>query len=305
MFTRVAIIGPGLIGGSFGLALKARQLAARVVASGHPESLRKALDRGAIDEASETLEAAVAGADLVFLATPVLAILDLLERVHSAAAPGALITDAGSTKSRIATRAAGVFKSGGAASGSVFIGGHPMAGREQAGVEAASPDLFQNATWALTPWHRADLETERAHGFVACIESMGARPLVLDPDVHDEIVAWTSHLPQLVATALAASVGENVADPADLQLAGGGLRDTTRLAESSYRVWRDICLTNHENIAAGLTAFIAKLEDLRDGLTRRDLEAVFQSAQQMRASLLTPTKIDNFLELPGRANDTK
>jgi prephenate dehydrogenase len=297
MFKRVAIVGPGLIGGSFGLALKSRKLAARVVGcragAGRVETLRKALDRGAIDEAAESVEAAVAGADLVFLATPVLAILDLLDRVCGAAAPGALVTDAGSTKSRIATRAAEVFKSSGATLGSFFIGGHPMAGKEQTGVDAATPDLFQGATWALTPWHSADLETDRARDFVACIERIGARPLVLDADVHDEIVAWTSHLPQLVATALAASVGENVADPADLLLAGGGLRDTTRLADSSYRVWRDICLTNDENIAAGLTAFIAKLEDLRDGLTRRDLEGIFQSAQAMRGSLLSNTAVTN------------
>jgi prephenate dehydrogenase len=286
MLKRVAIVGPGLIGGSFGLALKSRRLATHIVGcragAGRAETLRKALDRGAIDEAAESVEAAVAGADLVFLATPVLAILDLLDRVRDAAAPGALVTDAGSTKSRIATRAAEVFKG----SAATFIGGHPMAGKEQTGVDAATPELFQGATWALTPWHSADLETGHARNFVACIEKMGAHPLVLDADVHDEIVAWTSHLPQLVATALASSVGENVADPADLQLAGGGLRDTTRLADSSYRVWRDICLTNDENIAAGLTAFIAKLEDLRDGLTRRDLEGVFKSAQEMRASLL-------------------
>lgn len=210
-----------------------------------------------------------------------LAILDLLDRVRNAAAPGAIVTDAGSTKSRIATRGAEVFEG----SGATFIGGHPMAGKEQTGIDVACADLFKGATWALTPWHSADLESEAARELVACIESIGARPLVLDADVHDEIVAWTSHLPQLVATALAATVGENVNDPADLQLAGGGLRDTTRLAESSYRVWRDICLTNNENIAAGLSAFISRLEDLRDALTRRELEAVFQRAQQMRAQL--------------------
>jgi prephenate dehydrogenase len=160
-----------------------------------------------------------------------------------------------------------------------------MAGKEQRGVEAATPELFAGATWALTPWHRSDLETPQARDFLACISAIGASPLVLDAAVHDEIVAWTSHLPQLASTALAATLGDGLSDAADLLLAGPGLRDTTRLARSSYRVWRDICLTNQENIQEALSAFIERLEQVRDGLKSRGLEEVFQSAQQMRISL--------------------
>jgi prephenate dehydrogenase len=152
-------------------------------------------------------------------------------------------------------------------------------------VDAATPELFAGATWALTPWHRADLETEQARDFLSCIEAVGAKPLVLDAAVHDEIVAWTSHLPQLASTALASTLADSLSDATDFLLAGAGLRDTTRLAGSSYRVWRDICLTNQENIEEALTAFIERLEQVRDGLKSRDLEQLFQSAQQMRLSL--------------------
>ena len=276
---RVAIIGAGLIGGSFGLALKKHDLARHIAGAGHSASTKRALDLGAIDEACDTVEAAVANADLVFLSAPVLAILDLLERVRAAAPPHAVVTDAGSTKERIAELAAKVFGDW----GSRFIGGHPMAGREQRGVEAATATLFEGATWALTPWRRADLEWPAARALVACIERLGAHPLILDAAVHDEIVAWTSHLPQLTASALAATVAENLSDPEDLKLAGAGLRDTTRLAGSSYRVWRDICLTNDGNIQDALSALIQKLETVRDNLKSRELEEVFHSAQQLRS----------------------
>jgi prephenate dehydrogenase len=279
---RVAIIGVGLIGGSFGLALKKHKLAQHIAGAGHSGSTKKALERGAIDEACDSVEAAVTGADLVFLSTPVLAIFDLLERIKNSVPIGALITDAGSTKEMICERAAGIYPR---SEGPLFIGGHPMAGKELRGLEAATPDLFTSATWALTPWHRADLETPQARDFLSCIEAIGAKPLVMDAAVHDEIVAWTSHLPQLASTALAATLDEGLSDAADLCLAGTGLRDTTRLAGSSYRVWRDICLTNQENIQDALSAYIEVLEQVRDGLKSRDLEQLFQSAQQMRASL--------------------
>jgi prephenate dehydrogenase len=292
---RVAIIGVGLIGGSFGLALKKHKLAQHITGAGGSKALalddaggrsgstKKALERGAIDEAADTVEAAVADADLVFLSAPVLAIFDLLERIRATVPTGALITDAGSTKEMICARAAGIYPHD--AGGPLFIGGHPMAGKEQRGVEAATPELFAGATWALTPWRRTDLETPQARGFLECVKAIGASPLVLDAAVHDEIVAWTSHLPQLTSTALAAALADGLSDTADLRLAGAGLRDTTRLAGSSYRVWRDICLTNSENIQEALSALIERLEQVRDGLKSRDLEQLFHTAQQLRISL--------------------
>jgi prephenate dehydrogenase len=277
---RVAIIGVGLIGGSLGLALKHSGFEGTIAGADHPAALKRARERGALDEAWEELEPAVAGADLVFLAAPILAILDLLGRVRRAAPDAAVVTDAGSTKTQICDRASTLF-----VEGPLFIGGHPLAGREQQGVEAANAGLFRGTRWVLTPQRVADLETPRGSVLLECIETLGAQPVVMDAEVHDQIVAWTSHLPQLTATALAATVLDNLDDPEDLRLSAAGLRDTTRLADSPYRMWRDICLTNSENLETALSALIQKLDDLRDNLRRRALEEEFRRARQLREHL--------------------
>ena len=278
---KVAIIGVGLIGGSFGLALKSRGFSGCVAGVGRSrQTLEQARARGAIDEAFEELEPAVAGAGLVFLAAPILAILDLLERVRRAAPENALVTDAGSTKAEIVDRAATLFSDA-----PLFIGGHPLAGREKRGVEAADAGLFMGARWVLTPLRRTQLETEPARDLLRWIERFGARPVILDAQLHDEIVAWTSHLPQMAATALASVVAENLEDLEDLRLSAGGLRDTTRLAESSYPVWRDICFTNTKNLEEALSSLIQKLEHLRDNLRSRALEEEFQRAHRLREDL--------------------
>ena len=275
-----AIIGVGLIGGSFGLALKSRGFSGRITGVGRPETLARAQACGAIDEAFEQVEPAVAGADLVLLATPILAILDLLERVRRAVPESALVTDVGSTKARIVERAATLYSDG-----PLFIGGHPLAGREKRGVEAAEADLFVGARYVLTPSLRTHLETAPAREFLLWIERFGARAVVMDAELHDQIVAWTSHLPQLAATALASTVAENLTDQEDLQLSGSGLRDTTRLAESPYRVWRDVCLTNTENLEMALSALVQKLEHLRENLRTRALEEEFLHAQGLRVRM--------------------
>ncbi len=277
---RVVIIGVGLIGGSFGLGLKSRGFTGRIAGVGRRQTLEKALARGAIDEAFEEPDPALAAADLVLLATPIMAILDLLERVRRAVPPGALVTDAGSTKAQIVERGASLYDEA-----PVFIGGHPLAGREKQGIESAEADLFVGAPYVLTPWRRSHLLSEPAREFLQWIERLGARPVVMDAELHDQIVAWTSHLPQLAATALAATIAENVSDRDDLQLSAGGLRDTTRLADSPYRMWRDICLTNTENLETALSALIQKLEHLRDNLRSRALEEEFRRGRELRARL--------------------
>ena len=280
---RVAIVGVGLIGGSLGLALRKHGFTGTITGVGRRETLEKARAGGVIDEAQEQLEDGIRAADLVFLATPIATILDLLPRIQAAAAPQALITDAGSTKARIADRALEVFGEPGAAS-PLFICGHPMAGSEKRGVLHASADLFQAATWILTPSRREHLDASVAVEFRRWIELIGARPLVMDAELHDEIVAFTSHLPQLVATALASVVLERAGDD-NLRLAGGGLRDTTRLAESPYSVWRDICLTNSSNIEAALDAMIERLEELRGHLRTRELQHEFEAGLRLREKL--------------------
>ncbi len=197
-----------------------------------------------------------------------------------AVASTAIVTDTGSTKSRICERGLELFDHQ-----PWFVGGHPLAGRERHGVDAADPQLFAGSRWVLTPHRVTHLETDAGRGLLSIIERVGAVPLVMDAEAHDETVAWTSHLPQMVATALAAVVNENLGDPDDLRLSASGLRDTTRLADSSYRVWRDICLTNGDNLDVALAALVQKLEHLRENLKTRGLEEEFQNAHRLREQL--------------------
>lgn len=280
---QITICGVGLVGGSLGLALKKAGFAGRIVGYGRPATLEKAQRRGAIDSGSSNLAEAVAEADVVYLSTPILTILELMEKLPPLVKPEALITDAGSTKGVICEKGAALFPAK-----PWFVGGHPMAGKETTGVESADPDLFQETRYALTPYSRHHLDPPVARALVGWLDRMGARVLILDAELHDEIVTWTSHLPQLVSTALAVAVMENVKYPEDLELSAGGLRDASRLAESSYRVWRDVCLTNAENLERALTTFVQALEHLRDNLRSRELEHLFEQSNELRRRLKSP-----------------
>jgi len=163
-----------------------------------------------------------------------------------------------------------------------------MAGKETTGVGSADADLFQGSRYALTPYSRHHLDPPVVRAFMAWLDRIGARILILDAEVHDEIVTWTSHLPQLVSTALAVAVLENLKVPEDLELSAGGLRDASRLAESAYGVWRDICLTNAENLEQALTTLTQVLEHLRDNLRTRELEQIFERANELRRQLKSP-----------------
>lgn len=284
---QVTICGVGLIGGSLGLALKKAGFAGRVVGFGRPVTLEKAQRRGAIDSGSSNLAEAVAEADVVYLATPILTILEMMAKLPELVKQEALITDAGSTKAVICEKGAKLFS--GPPS---FIGGHPMAGKESTGVDNADADLFQGARYALTPYSRHHLDAPVARSFVEWLDRIGARVLILDAELHDEIVTWTSHLPQLVSTALAVAVMENVKFPEDLELSGGGLRDASRLADSAYKVWRDVCITNAENLERALTTFTQALEHLRDNLRNRELETLFERANELRRRLKSPALVE-------------
>ena len=280
---QVTICGVGLIGGSLGLALKKAGFAGRIVGFGRPVTLEKAQRRGAIDSGSSNLADAVADADVVYLSTPILTLLELMGKLPPLVKPEALITDAGSTKAAICENGAKLFPGP-----PWFLGGHPMAGKESTGVDNADADLFQGARYALTPYSRHHLDTPIARSFVAWLDRIGARVLILDAELHDEIVTWTSHLTQLVSTALAVAVMENVKVPEDLELSAGGLRDASRLADSSYNVWRDVCITNAENLERALTTFTQALEHLRDNLRTRELENIFERANELRRRLKSP-----------------
>ncbi len=275
----VSIVGVGLIGGSFGLALRAAGFTGRILGVSSPRTIEAALARGAIDE-GRPLDQAAGQSDLIYLSQPIERILEIISVVSRLAPSGALVTDAGSTKRRIVEQAHDSFTGG-----ALFLGGHPMAGKEQRGAERAEAHLFRDATYVLTPLEGQLSTAPIVDEFVSWIRKIGARPVVLPAAAHDRIVGWTSHLPQIVATALASSVAENVTDQNSLQVAGPGLRDMTRLAESPYDVWQDILATNSANITQALDRYIEKLTELRNELPGPRISEEFEAARQLRRKL--------------------
>ena len=286
-FHRVAILGTGLIGGSFGLAVRRVSKRAHVVGWDREHALREAERAGAIHEGMAELGGAVAGADLVYVALPVGLTLELLPEIARRAEPHALVTDACSTKKAVCRAAAKHFQEGAAR----FLGGHPMTGKEVAGVAHADGELFRGAKYALigeaserstSEAGSAGEQDARVAGFVALVESLGAQPRWLDAETHDWAVAIVSHLPQLVSVALAGVVRDEMDETGlPVTLAGPGLRDTLRLAGSSYEIWRDIGLTNTDNIARALDRVAQAIEHLRTRLSSRELESEFAAANEL------------------------
>ena len=280
-FHRISIVGLGLIGGSWGLALRSHGFQGVRIGCDRPEVLKRALAAGAIDEAREDATDAVSDADLVILAAGVGGILDLLPRLSRAVSHRALVTDVGSTKRLICQRAREAL-----GQEPMFLGGHPLAGKERSGIDNAEGSLFENAFYALTPLSPDHLPDERIQAFFDLVKGTGARPFVTDPTAHDRAVAYLSHLPQLLSSGLASLIAEQSAEEFfPMELAASGFRDVTRLAESPYVLWRDICLTNIENIQAALESLIQKLESIKVHLSDRELEREFKQALQLRKRL--------------------
>ncbi|MDE3160012.1 MAG: prephenate dehydrogenase [Acidobacteriota bacterium] len=274
----VAIVGTGLIGASFGLALRRAGFIGPILGVSSERALADAVAVGAIDR-GVTLAEAAGQAELVFLSQSIGRILDTLRHLDPLLRPGALVTDAGSTKNEIVDHARQFIRRG------QFLGGHPMAGKELRGAAAAEAGLFQGCTWVLTPDEPAELETPAARAFVDWLDRIGARLVVLDCDEHDRVVAFTSHLAQLASTALASSVGENLSEERHLRVAGPGLRGMTRLALSSYDLWRDILATNAEQIDRALSRYVQKMEYIRDNLRTRQLQNEFARGADLAARL--------------------
>jgi prephenate dehydrogenase len=270
----VAIVGTGLIGASFGLALRKAGFAGAITGVSSPSATAAAVACGAIDRGAPLAEA-VGGADLVFLSQTIGRILDTIRHIDPLVQPGALVTDAGSTKCEIVDTARQSIAR------CQFLGGHPMAGKETRGAAGADPDLFRDRTWALTPDESSELDTPAAREFRSWLDRMGARIVVLDADEHDRVVALTSHLPQLASTALAALLER----APHLEVSGSGLVDMTRLALSSYDLWRDILATNTEHIDRALTRFIQELEHIRENLRTRQLQEEFDKGSAAAARL--------------------
>jgi len=268
---RLTIVGVGLLGGSVAKAVRSGGLAREIVGVGRDEArLGTALRDGALDRVTTDLEAGVRDADFVLLAVPVLAVEALLPRVWWAAPDGATVTDVASTKAgivRVADQLA-------ARRALAFVGSHPMAGSERSGYGVARADLFRAATVILTPTDRTEPRAVKA--VTEFWEAMGARVSALDAPTHDQAVAAISHLPHLVACALVDGVTRF--EPAALELAARGFKDTTRIAASDPDIWTEIFLANRAALATSLDAFRRALAELERCVTRG-------SAAELRAAL--------------------
>jgi prephenate dehydrogenase len=284
LISRVTILGTGLIGGSFALALKKYTTGMHVAGWDRSDVLQEALVRGAIDATfAGDLAPALRDADLIYIALPIGVTLDVLSEIARHAPSHALITDACSTKLRITQEAAELFPG---EKGPLFLGGHPMAGRELSGVANAIADLFRENTYALmgdSPVSKADVAKDpRVSAFVKILEKIGARPVWLGAQQHDYAVGMASHLPQLAAVALGSFLYDHLDENGlPITLAGPGLRDSLRLAGSPYSTWRDIVLTNREVLSAALDLYARRLDDLRERLASRELEADFDAANEL------------------------
>jgi prephenate dehydrogenase len=263
-----------LIGASFGLALRGAGFDGEILGVSSQRAAEAAMAVGAVDRVLPLADA-VGRADLVFLSSTVGRILDTVRHLDPLVRADALVTDAGSTKCEIVDCARETLRR------CQFLGGHPMAGKETRGATSADATLFDGRTWALTPDEPEELETTATRDFRGWLERIGARVVVLDSDEHDRVVSMTSHLPQLASTALA-SLLEN-AQP--LELSGSGLADMTRLAASSYDLWRDILATNANHIDRALSDYIQKLEHIRENLRTRQLQLEFERGAALAARL--------------------
>ncbi|MFQ6058010.1 MAG: prephenate dehydrogenase [Anaerolineae bacterium] len=279
---QVTIIGLGLMGGSLGLALRRRRACRQVWGvARRPASVRKALEMGAIDSGTLDLAEGVADADIVVLATPVRTIIELIPRLGPLLAANCLLTDVGSTKAAIVEAMEDLPPH------VQPLGGHPMCGKEAAGLEAAEANLYEGAVWALTPLSRTSPRAREMGQALA--RAVGARPLVLDPQRHDRLVAAISHLPYLLAVALV-GLAEEVAAEDELlwTLAASGFRDTSRLAASEATMMLDILLTNRGHVAEMIQRFGQRLEGLAALLEGRDqgrLRQLLERARQRRGGM--------------------
>lgn len=282
----VAILGTGLIGGSIGLRIRRERPAAVIVGyDGDPASAARALERGAVTTTKETPEEAVAGAGLVVLALPVDRMAAALKGISGTVPSTSAITDVGSAKTEVVLRGEESF-------GGRFVGGHPMAGSEQGGIESADADLFEGARWILTPTERTDAAAYRQ--VTELVASMGASVVALDPHVHDVLLARISHVPQIVAGAVVAAAASGGDQPAHLALAANGFRDVTRIAASPPDLWVAILRSNPEAVLEGLARVQGGLADVAEMIREERWDGLRFWLEGARVSRT------NLFEKPGR-----
>jgi prephenate dehydrogenase len=284
---QVTIIGVGLIGGSLGLNFKSLKDAPRVIGfSQSKETLEKAKKMGAIDEYKENIKEAVLGSDIVFICTPVSKIVEIAKEAALAMKKNSVLTDVGSTKSAIVDKIESFLPDD-----IFFIGGHPMAGSENYGIENAQEDLFKNSRYILTPTQKTNTQAfQLLHHLLA---KTGADVIAINADKHDRIVASLSHLPHIVAASLVNLVDKEESRKENwLAIAAGGFKDTTRIAASSAQLWLDICLENKTAIVKSLKEFRQVMDCMTDLIEREDREALRSKLEQARNARLSMVTVD-------------
>ncbi len=281
---RMTVIGVGLIGGSLALALKEAGFVGEVVGCGRGKpNLEKALALGIIDSYERDPQKAVADSDLVFLATPVLTLADLVARIAPALKPGAIVTDGGSVKGELVRTISPLVPEG-----VHFVAGHPIAGTEKSGAEAAFSSLYQGKRCILTPESTTDVQALAQ--VTAMWQAAGSEVVCMSVEKHDRILAAISHLPHMVAYSLVNAVGsydhyeENI-----LEYSAGGFRDFTRIASSDPMMWRDIALTNREALLEMMEQFESFFSELKEDVRNGDMERLFEffhRSKELRDAIL-------------------
>ncbi|QIK37951.1 prephenate dehydrogenase/arogenate dehydrogenase family protein [Caldichromatium japonicum] len=279
MIERLAVIGVGLIGGSLALALRAAGHVGEVIGCGRSRAnLERALTLRVIDRIAEDPAAAARGADLVFVAVPLGAMRAVFQALRGQLAPETVLTDAGSVKGSVVEDVRAVFR----AIPSCFLPGHPIAGTEHSGVEAAFPELYHNRRVILTPL--PETAPNAIQRVSAMWQACGAEVDFMSVAQHDEVLAATSHLPHMLAFGLVDSLARMRENDEIFRYAAGGFRDFTRIASSNPEMWRDICLANREALSAVLARFSVELADLADSIRRADGERLFEIFSRAKAA---------------------
>lgn len=284
MIERIAILGTGLLGSSVGLAMRAAGFAGTITGwNRSPAGSRQALTMGAIDSIAADAVMAARESQVVLLAVPIFSTLDFMEQLSGVLGPEHLVTDVGSTKRQIFLKASQLYNQPGRAA---FLPGHPMAGKERGGAEYGDAELFRGAVWLFTDdpvWTRSAQGAALVSEWRDWVGRMGSRAIDIDPARHDEMVAWVSHLPQFVATALSALLEDEVGDAPELKDVGGrALREMTRLGASPFSMWRDIAHTNSAAVEKALHAMELRLAHLRENLRTPELRNEFERANEFR-----------------------
>jgi prephenate dehydrogenase len=290
MIERILILGTGLLGSSTGLALRAAGFGGEIEGwDKNSNESAEALRLGAIDGIAIDPVASAVSSQLILLATPVYAILDWMEQLSPILVPNQLVTDVGSTKATITETGNRLFNK---ARRAAFLPGHPMAGKEISGAAAADAAIFRGAAWIFTtdPWIGSLTKDEVSPTaaslgmhWMQWVRDFGCRVMELEAERHDELVAWVSHLPQFLSTALTALIETEVGDAPELNAVGGrALREMTRLGSSPFSMWRDVALTNTDKVAAAILALEQRLAHLRENLRTPELRDEFELANRFR-----------------------